>query len=130
MNKEPTETISSEEINKCISILEQLVANTDEIFDIPKIKRTASIKASEMLSRPSREEFSRRKKMQKKQPNVKKRLKIDLLAKKPGLEVHDFQPLLDIVDGAARVMDPLFDGINTGKHWCGQFLKDYKPIDW
>jgi hypothetical protein len=26
----------------------------------------------------------------------------------------------DIVDGAARVMDPLFDGINTGKHWCGK----------
>ena len=45
-------------------------------------------------------------------------------------EVHDFQPPLDIIDGAARVMDPLFDGINTGKHWCGKFLKDYKPIDW
>ncbi len=45
-------------------------------------------------------------------------------------EVHDFQPPLDIVDGAARVLDPLFDGINTGKHWCGQFLKDYFPIDW
>ncbi|MBJ2174440.1 SDR family NAD(P)-dependent oxidoreductase [Aureibaculum sp. A20] len=45
-------------------------------------------------------------------------------------DLHDFQPPLDIVDGAARVMDPLFDGINTGKHWCGQFLKDYKPIDW
>jgi NAD(P)-dependent dehydrogenase (short-subunit alcohol dehydrogenase family) len=45
-------------------------------------------------------------------------------------EVHDFQPPLDIVDGAARVCDPFIDGINTGKHWNGQFLKDYFPISW
>jgi NAD(P)-dependent dehydrogenase (short-subunit alcohol dehydrogenase family) len=53
---------------------------------------------------------------------------IDLAKKKE--EIHDFQPPLDIVDGAARVMDPLFDGINSGKHWCGKFLKDYRPISW
>jgi len=46
------------------------------------------------------------------------------------IAIHDFQPPLDIVDGAARVMDPLIDGINTGKHWSGKFLKDYFPIDW
>jgi NAD(P)-dependent dehydrogenase (short-subunit alcohol dehydrogenase family) len=45
-------------------------------------------------------------------------------------ELHDFQPPLDIVDGAARVCDPFFDGINRGEHWCGKFLKDYFPIDW
>jgi NAD(P)-dependent dehydrogenase (short-subunit alcohol dehydrogenase family) len=49
---------------------------------------------------------------------------------KRKMELHDFQPPLDIVDGAARVMDPLIDGINTGKHWSGKFLKDYRPIDW
>lgn len=43
---------------------------------------------------------------------------------------HDFQPPLDIVDGAARICDPFIDGILTNKHWCGQFLKDYRPIDW
>jgi len=45
-------------------------------------------------------------------------------------QTHDFQPPLDIVDGAARICDPFFHGILTGKHWCGKFLKDYFPIDW
>jgi len=45
-------------------------------------------------------------------------------------DLHDFQPPLDIVDGAARVCDPFFDGINRGEHWSGKFLKDYFPIDW
>jgi len=43
---------------------------------------------------------------------------------------QDFRPPLDIVDGAARVCDPFFDGILTDKHWCGAFLKDYKPTNW
>jgi NAD(P)-dependent dehydrogenase (short-subunit alcohol dehydrogenase family) len=41
-----------------------------------------------------------------------------------------FHPPLDIVDGAARIVDPIFDGINTGRHVFGQFLKDYKPTAW
>ena len=42
----------------------------------------------------------------------------------------DFQPPLDIVDGAARVCDPFFHGLLTGEHVWGKFLKDYKPTDW
>jgi NAD(P)-dependent dehydrogenase (short-subunit alcohol dehydrogenase family) len=45
-------------------------------------------------------------------------------------DLHDFHPPLDIVDGAARVCDPFFHGILTGRHWSGKFLKDYHPIDW
>ena len=43
---------------------------------------------------------------------------------------HNFHPPLDIVDGAARIVDPIFDGLSTGKHIWGQFLKDYKITDW
>ena len=45
-------------------------------------------------------------------------------------EMHDFQPPLDIVDGAARVCDPFFSGLLTGEHVWGKFLKDYKPCAW
>jgi NAD(P)-dependent dehydrogenase (short-subunit alcohol dehydrogenase family) len=45
-------------------------------------------------------------------------------------QVHDFQPPLDIVDGAARICDPFFSGLLTGEHVWGKFLKDYAPTTW
>ena len=45
-------------------------------------------------------------------------------------ENHDFEPPLDIVDGAARICDPFFAGILTGNHVWGKFLKDYVPVAW
>jgi NAD(P)-dependent dehydrogenase (short-subunit alcohol dehydrogenase family) len=41
-----------------------------------------------------------------------------------------FHPPLDIVDGAARIVDPIISGFNSGAHLWGQFLKDYRSVDW
>jgi NAD(P)-dependent dehydrogenase (short-subunit alcohol dehydrogenase family) len=41
-----------------------------------------------------------------------------------------FHPPLDSLDGAARIVDPIVTGANTGRHVWGQFLKDYRSSDW
>jgi NAD(P)-dependent dehydrogenase (short-subunit alcohol dehydrogenase family) len=46
-------------------------------------------------------------------------------------DVQGFYPPLDIIDGMARIYDPIVQGLNQPEqpiHGC--FLKDYAPYDW
>lgn len=45
-------------------------------------------------------------------------------------ETYDFHPPLDAIDGAARVCDPIFSGIQRGHSASGLLFKDYAPIEW
>jgi NAD(P)-dependent dehydrogenase (short-subunit alcohol dehydrogenase family) len=53
---------------------------------------------------------------------------VELAEKK--VDAHGFHPPLDVVDGAARIVDPIFHGVLTGTHRYGQFLKDYVETPW
>ncbi|HET9596807.1 MAG TPA: SDR family oxidoreductase [Anaeromyxobacteraceae bacterium] len=46
------------------------------------------------------------------------------------VEEHAFSPPLDVVDGAARILSPIFDGFRSGEHASGTFFKDYHPTPW
>ena len=43
---------------------------------------------------------------------------------------HGFHPPLDIVDGAAPIVDPINRGATAGEHEGAAFLEDYRPTDW
>ena len=45
-------------------------------------------------------------------------------------EVHRFHPPLDVVDGAARVVDPIFHSLGRSDPPFGLFFKDYRVIPW
>ena len=51
-------------------------------------------------------------------------------ARKAEEQGRVFQPPLDVVDGAARIVAPYFDGLATGQHAWGVFFKDYAPSPW
>ena len=46
------------------------------------------------------------------------------------VQEHNFEPPLDEIDGAARVLDPIFDSILTSQFQFGKFFKDYKYSSW
>ena len=54
--------LTQKEIDLCISVLETLTEDPNQIFEIEKDKRLELIMAAGKLSRPSREEFRKRKK--------------------------------------------------------------------
>ena len=58
--------VSQEQIDACITILEKLVGDTNQVFELPEEKRVALMTAAGLLTRPNRDEFSRRKKDAKK----------------------------------------------------------------
>ena len=58
--------LSQSQIQQCLEVLQQLNADTDQIFEIPKEKRVELIMAAGLFSRPSKEEFKRRKRAAKK----------------------------------------------------------------
>ena len=84
--------------------------------------------ALNMMTRTSAADYSRR------HPHEQRRHRLDH-RRGPGRRSPSararagFHPPLDIVDGAARIVDPIFVGVNTGEHPWGLFLKDYKPTD-
>ena len=58
--------LTNEEIDACISALEHLLADTNQLFELPQEKITALLKASGKLSRPTRDEHQQRRKDAKK----------------------------------------------------------------
>lgn len=51
-------------------------------------------------------------------------------AKVSAMQNEGFEPPLDEIDGAARVLDPIFTALNGHEPVFGKFLKDYREITW
>lgn len=46
------------------------------------------------------------------------------------MEALGFQLPLDAKDAAARIFEPIYVGINSGRYEYGKFLKNYLVSDW
>ena len=64
--KEKSNIVSEEEIDACIAILEKLLENNTQMFELDEEKRIALMKAAGKLTRPDRDEFQQRRKDAKK----------------------------------------------------------------
>jgi len=64
--KEEKQSLTSEQIDQCIALLQCLNQNTDQIWDMPENQKRALMKAAGQLSRPNRDEYQRRRKDAKK----------------------------------------------------------------
>ncbi len=61
-----SEEKSNLDIASCITTLQNLLKDTNQLFEIPEAQRVALFKAAGELSRPNRDEFQRRRKDAKK----------------------------------------------------------------
>ena len=61
-----SDQISNREIAQCINTIQQLLADTNQLFELPEAQRVALFKVAGELSRPNRDEFQRRRKDAKK----------------------------------------------------------------
>ena len=78
--EEKVAKLSQEQIQQCISILNTLNTDTNQIFEIPKDQRLELLMAAGLLSRPSKEELLKRKRGAKK-VNKRKVVEKDIQAR-------------------------------------------------
>uniref|UniRef100_A0A6B2LHQ8 Oxidoreductase n=1 Tax=Arcella intermedia TaxID=1963864 RepID=A0A6B2LHQ8_9EUKA len=45
-------------------------------------------------------------------------------------QILKLAPPIDEIDGASRILDPIFHALNTGEKYWGLFYKDYMPSSW
>lgn len=84
-HKENNQKVSEEEISLATKILEKLVADPVQMFELEEKKRIALMKAAGLLSRPNRDEFDTRRKNAKKAAERKRREREKHARKETGI---------------------------------------------